>query len=156
MGFWTRATRSRRHGGPGLLLACALAWPVAGTANDPSPAIAPEPAPPAEAIALAPPADASVSAGGDVDGEAALAQALASRHWQLVLASVYTPEAAEQEAARLLSKGLEVVTETTQAKGRLVYRLTFGAFETREEAQHALEDQRRRPGFERAWVLLRQ
>ena len=106
-------------------------------------------------------ADVAVAAPGETalgspDDDAALAQSLALRAWQLVLSSVHTAEAAEQESARLLSKGLEVVIESAQAKGRQVYRLTFGAFETREEAQRALDDQRHRPGFERAWVLLRQ
>lgn len=135
------------------LLLCPLLARADVLANDP--ALTDEAArlPAAEEVAVA--SQPPVLPVATDDGNAALAQSLAARHWRLVLASVYTPEAAERETARLLSKGLEVVTEIAQANEKQVYRLTFGAFETRDEAQHALDDQRHRPGFERAWVLLR-
>ncbi len=156
-------------GASALLLGCVLIVSACATTDQAitpppeastPPDVALEPATPAAAAPAPatettdrPPAASDPTA---ADGDAALAQSLAARSWQLVLSSVHTPEAAEQESARLLSKGLEVVVESAEAKGRQVYRLTFGAFETREEAQRALDDQRHRPGFERAWVLLRQ
>lgn len=75
------------------------------------------------------------------------------RYWSLVLASLPTATAAEQAAAQLLSQGMEVVVEPAQNKGRRVYRLTFGTYDTRAAAQAALQELRSTPGFKQAWVL---
>ncbi len=85
-----------------------------------------------------------------ISGEAAPAP---ERYWSLVLASLPTLTAAEQEALRLTAQGMEVVVEPHALNGRSSYRLTFGTFETREAAQAALDELRKRPAFAKAWLL---
>lgn len=76
----------------------------------------------------------------------------ATASWSLVLASVPTREAAEQEVARLRRRGVDTRIVEPAGDGG-AYRLTYGAFYTREAAERALRQKRRQRGFEKAWLL---
>ncbi len=76
-----------------------------------------------------------------------------ARSWRLVLASLPTQAAATQEAERLLAQGIDVVVEPGEVRGRTTYRLTFGDYSSRAEAQQALRHERELAGFPRAWPL---
>jgi hypothetical protein len=79
-----------------------------------------------------------------------------SARWSLVLASLPTRDAAEREAARLRGQGLDTQIDAgANARGDATYRLTYGAFYTREAAEQQLRQQRRQRGFEKAWLLQR-
>ncbi len=86
--------------------------------------------------------------------DTALPDAGDDARWRLVLASLPTREAADLEAQRLRHRGLDTRIDIGRSSdGTATYRLTYGAFYTRESAEQVLREQRRQRGFEKAWLL---
>ncbi len=118
---------------------------LALTALDSTPAAAPAPV----SAELPPPSDPIASVPASLPAAASAEEG----SWRLVLASLPTEAAALHEAQRLLAKGIDVVIEPGEVKGRVSYRLTFGDYTSRAEAQQALRQERELAGFPRAWPL---
>ncbi len=115
---------------------------------------------PIAAAALFQPAPPPVAAGPAAPGPDApvyfeQAPVAARDEWCLVLASLPTEVAAQQEAGRLYARGLDVRVEPGDSRGRQVYRLTYGSFESRTAALRALRSESALATFAKAWPLQR-
>lgn len=98
----------------------------------------------AEAAVAAQPAGPAVGAAGETldDG----------RRWSVVLASMSTPEAAQEEIQRLRKLGLRAETREYRVGERQGYRVGLGRYDTREQADAALAKLHKRHPKLPGWV----
>lgn len=119
-------------GAMAVAVAAAEALPVA------DPVIASRQEPAADATPPTPAADpVQVAAAAPAGSEA---PADDPRRWRVVLGSMPEPEKAEIEAERLNARGWAVDAREYRVGDRHGYRIGFGDFSTRDEAQKALEE----------------
>lgn len=122
------------------------AIPAAAPSAPPVVAVAPAPTTPAAVVAASKdtanlsksiaPSDAQVA----VAAPASAPGADDGKRWRVVLGSMPEPEMAETEAERLNARGWAVEAREYRVGDRSGYRIGFGEFAAREEAQKALEE----------------
>lgn len=108
------------------------------------------PAPKADAKAITTPAAPaseakSTKSAAQLDNELAIAEPASSgpddgRRWRVVLGSMPEPEKADIEAERLNARGWAVEAREYRVGDRHGYRIGFGEFAERDQAQKALEE----------------
>lgn len=114
----------------------------------------PEPAP-----ASAPPREHKTVPHQTKVATAATAPAAPAAHgkgpWVINLVSLYDRAAAERFVQRARAKGIQVDQDKVQVKGKPVWRLQVGGFETRDQAQAFGNASKAKLGLKSVWVFSR-